>query len=258
MTDTYHSDGLPRISRKISDESRATAIERARDGYGRVICEHCAREIRSDQQITLNHKIQWSDLRGQYAADVRFQKLPENSQRQFLRRIYNEADNLQPLHVACHREVDFGLHFTPQEEEQINRRIAGAAPAAQPASVPVLGKITKLSVDAGEQLRSLYPTYRKLLDTPELTPRLFGLLSDAPQPVFEEYMRLNEQRIEKLHERIARKEAMLPANEDESKYKSVALEGLSHQLDVLMQQAASLEFMSTGREQNGAPGQSRT
>ncbi|MBX9726265.1 MAG: hypothetical protein K2X09_03275 [Rickettsiales bacterium] len=241
------NDGLPKISRKIKPEARLTAIDRARDGYGRVICEHCTREIRDDQQITMNHKFQWQDLRGQFASDVKFQSLGSNAQQNFLKHIFNDAGNLQPLHVACHNEVDFGLHYTPEEEERINRKI-NEAPRTKVTGIKSALPLPAPSPDPERlTLRDYYPEYHLLLAQRTLSANQWERMEQAPYLVMVEYQRLTEGRLANLQKRLAAREDQAAANEAEARYKTIAITGLSDQIAEISKQAMRMDSLISSK-----------
>lgn len=105
---------------------RNAVIDRARDDSGKVICHHCKDPITDQQTITIQHVKPWREVRQEFESNPVVKLLPDSSKntarRQAFNMLHTEPDDLVPLHVACHREVDFGLEFTPEERSRINRR----------------------------------------------------------------------------------------------------------------------------------------
>lgn len=116
----------------ISETALAEVLNRARDDEDRICCAHCADPITDEQMLTIQHIVPrrrlTSDPFDMLATDLgiprdqqqAYADRPETEQREFLQRILNSPDNLCPMHNACHREVDFGLSFTPEEAARIN------------------------------------------------------------------------------------------------------------------------------------------
>lgn len=127
----------------ISKSTLEEVLHGARNNEGEICCWHCKSPITDDQMLTIQHHVPRRALSldaytkpESFGALARTLKMDEGEISRLsaddeglekerydrLRELLNAADNLSPMHNACHHEVDFGMHYSPEKAAEINRK----------------------------------------------------------------------------------------------------------------------------------------
>lgn len=84
----------------LQNKIRKIVVDRApRDESGSLICGICEQAIRDT--FHLNHKERWADIRHQALNDPEVITLPRHQRRNVLKYLYNDPENLEPVHPRC-------------------------------------------------------------------------------------------------------------------------------------------------------------
>lgn len=190
--------------------TRRLVEDRARKADGCVECAHCAQPITEFEQVTLNHRNQWSSIKSRLVRDPLFLAMDTEQQWQKLCMLYNDVNNLEPLHVACHIEIDEGRKLSPDEAVRVNRKHSLTKDAEPIAPQKLVVKAQSLGlIDAARNIATVSTNelYTPLLETELLSAEQKKLLQEAPRTVRIDYLGLCRDRMDNIAEKIGRLEA---------------------------------------------------
>ena len=244
--------------------SRATkqwVIDSARDAHGDVICACCTTPIHDDQQVTINHKLQWQVIKAGFSRDHDFEQMPHHLQRRLIQNAYNKAGNLEPLHVACHLLVDEGIELSAEETELRNRKLTGRKEKAFPKYPEFFEEILEtpaVKSKSGKKRKPNQVTTKEMplsmVETIDYRGTLFGrvLLSDqplklmlvAPADIRAEYLELSRERLLHTENQLRNVLSRVPNSGKERTARDKSYDGLVGQKLGLMGQIEQLEHYS--------------